>query len=149
MALSAILTRVGVAVSPLRLTMLSCKSSPAQTLVLFLSSPQSVALSPVSARRVAAGMLATLSHSIGGDKEGLSSGHKTDRLNAKLEILHTALQSLHHTAISVRYSTNIGIGAKVQTRDASLCTPSNRKMIIELQTCISSVPLDMKTMLGS
>jgi hypothetical protein len=91
MTLSTILTRVGVAVPSLSLTVLSCKSSPTETLVLFLPSPQSVALSPVSARRADTGILATLSHSLGGDKEGLSPGDKTDRLDAKPEILHTAL----------------------------------------------------------
>ena len=91
MTLSTILTGVRVAVSPLSLTVPSCKSSPAQTLELFLPSSQSVALSPVSAWRAAAGILATLSHSLGGDKEGLSSGHKTDRLDANLKTLDTAL----------------------------------------------------------
>ena len=107
MTLSTIMTRVGMTVSSLHLTVFSCKSIPTETSVLFLLSPQSETLSPVLAGRALTWMSGTLSYTMRGDKERLSCGDKTDWLETKLEIIHTTLQSSGYSAFSVRYSTNV------------------------------------------
>jgi hypothetical protein len=107
MTLSIIVTRVGVTVPSPHLTMFPCKSSPTETTPLLLLSPHSDTLSTVLAGRALTRVSGTLSHTMGGDKERLSPGHKTDRLETEHEILDTAFQSFGYFAFSVRYSTNI------------------------------------------